>query len=111
MTHEVLVCFQGTAEIQFGGSAGPIFHFEPGTGVLLPAGVGHCNRGSSRGFQVVGGYPEGSDYDLQRGQANERPQVLRNIESVPYPKTDPFYGSLGPLFDLWKPENFRFEVS
>lgn len=100
--HEVLGIARGSADVQFGGERGPILRVNVGDVVVIPAGVGHCNRGSSADLQVVGAYPVGQDWDLCTGQPDERPQVLRNIEQVPLPSTDPVYGEHGPLLDLWQ---------
>ncbi len=100
--HEVLGVTRGTAVIQFGGEHGPMMRLKAGDVVVIPAGVGHCNRGASDDFRVVGAYPEGQDWDLRTGQPDERPQVIWNIENVPLPGYDPVYGSLGPLMQFWE---------
>ena len=69
--------------------------------VVIPAGVGHCNLGSSGGFLVVGAYPEGQSWDLRTGEPDERPEVLENIRKVPLPRTDPVFGDEGPLHEHW----------
>ena len=57
--HEVLGCFAGSAEVQFGGPDGPVVSLAAGAAVIIPAGVGHCklestsdlaNKGSSAPF-------------------------------------------------------------
>lgn len=99
--HEVLLICRGRARVQFGGEAGVIVTVQAGDGVVIPAGVGHNNLGDSGDLLVVGGYPPGQRPDLCRGQAGERPRVLQNIEYVPLPTTDPFYGETGPLHLHW----------
>lgn len=44
--------FSGGAHIIFGGPEGDFL-------VVIPAGVGHCDVGSSGDFRVVGAYPRG----------------------------------------------------
>lgn len=100
--HEVLGCVSGRARIQFGGEQGDILEVTAGDVVVIPAGVGHYNTGDQSGdFQVVGAYPAGQTWDLCRGEADERPQVLENIRRVPLPQTDPVQGAGGALLNLW----------
>lgn len=70
--------------------------------VVIPAGVGHCNVGSSSEFLVVGAYPRGQSWDLHTGEPDERPEVLENIRNVPFPEADPVFGKEGPLLEQWK---------
>jgi len=99
--HEVLGVISGQARIQFGGPQGKTLAVEAGDVVVIPAGVGHCNQGSSGDFRVVGGYAGGRQWDMNTGMDGERPQVLQNIEAVPVPDTDPVSGASGPLLDIW----------
>ena len=99
--HEVLGVVNGTAAIQFGGEGGELLEIQAGDVVVIPAGVGHCNRRASSDFRVVGAYPAGQDWDLCTGELDERPQVVDNIRRVPLPETDPVYGSQGPLLKMW----------
>lgn len=99
--HEILGVISGTAEVQFGGKHGKIIRIRQGDAVVIPAGVGHCNRHSSADFQVVGAYPPGQTWDLCTGEPGERPKILANIAAVPLPETDPIYGANGPLLRLW----------
>jgi uncharacterized protein YjlB len=99
--HEVLAIASGTARVHFGGESGPIVEVKPGDVVIIPAGVGHKNLGSSRDLMVVGAYPVGQSWDLCRGEADERLWARENIARVPLPMTDPIYGKQGPLSDHW----------
>lgn len=99
--HEVLGVAEGTARVQLGGESGIITETAPGDVIVIPAGVAHKNLGASSDFLVVGAYPEGQDYDMNYGRADERPAANRNIKSVPLPKNDPVFGSRGPLLDNW----------
>jgi uncharacterized protein YjlB len=87
--------------VRFGGDAGVIVTVSAGDVVVIPAGVGHHNLGASGDFLVVGAYPRGQSWDLCRGRAEERPQVLDNIARVPLPAADPVYGADGPLVKHW----------
>ncbi len=99
--HEVLGICRGEAKVRFGGNAGIILRVSAGDVVVIPAGVGHQNLGASADFLVVGAYPRGQSWDLRRGLAEERPQVLDNIARVPLPAADPVYGADGPLVEHW----------
>jgi uncharacterized protein YjlB len=99
--HEVLGIASGTARLMLGGPLGTEVEVTAGDVVVIPAGVGHCRLSSSPGFLVVGGYPPGQSWDLLRGDDGERPAADSNIAAVPMPKTDPVFGSAGPLLNLW----------
>jgi uncharacterized protein YjlB len=98
--HEVLCVVGGSASIALGGPEGEMV--EAGDVVVIPAGVGHCNKGSNGGFSVVGAYPRGQEsYDLRTGEEGERPEVLQNIRNVSLPKSDPLFGERGLLLQRW----------
>lgn len=96
--HEVLGCFSGSATVQFGGETGPKIEVSAGAGVVIPAGVGHKNLGSSADFGVVGAYPPGQDWDLCQGDEGDRTAVIAKVAK---PRTDPFSGDAGPLIEHW----------
>jgi uncharacterized protein YjlB len=77
----------------------------PGDVLLLPAGTGHCNAGSSGDLLVIGAYPDGIDLDIRRGDAAEHGEVLANIRAVPLLHADPVHGPDGPLDELWRAES------
>ena len=85
-----------------GGPDGHRFELASGDVVVLPAGTGHCNLGSSSDLLVVGAYPNGMDWDLRRGDPAERDAALANIARVPLPDEDPVSGEHGPLVELWR---------
>jgi uncharacterized protein YjlB len=100
--HEVLCVVGGSASIAFGGPEGETVEVEAGDVVVIPAGVGHCNKGSDGGFSVVGAYPQRQEsYDLHTGEEGERPEVLENIRNVSLPESDPLFGEKGPLTKRW----------
>ena len=100
--HEVLCVIGGSASIAFGGPEGETVEVSAGDVVVIPAGVGHCNRGSESRFSVVGAYPRGQEnYDLRTGEDGERPGVLENIGNVAMPESDPLFGEEGPLLKRW----------
>jgi uncharacterized protein YjlB len=101
IAHEVLGIVAGTAAVVLGGPGGRRVEVAPGDVLVLPAGTGHCNAGSSADLLVVGAYPNGMRYDLRRGDPAERDEVLANIAAVPLPDTDPVHGAGGPLAEIW----------
>jgi uncharacterized protein YjlB len=101
-SHEVLAVVGGSASITFGGPEGETVEVVAGDVVVIPAGVGHRNGGSSGDFSVVGAYPRGQEnYDLRTGEEGERPGVLENIRNVALPTSDPLFGAEGPLVRRW----------
>ena len=101
-SHEVLCVIGGSASIAFGGPKGETVEVTAGDVVVIPAGVGHCNRGSDGGFSVIGAYPRGQEnYDLRTGEEGERPEVLENIGNAALPGADPLFGEDGPLVRCW----------
>jgi uncharacterized protein YjlB len=99
--HEVLGIVAGSAAVVLGGPPGTRFDVASGDVLVLPAGTGHCNAGSSADLLVVGAYPDGMRWDLRRGDPAERDEVLANIAAVPLPATDPVHGPGGPLTRIW----------
>jgi uncharacterized protein YjlB len=101
ITHEVLGIVGGTATVTLGGPRGRSFEIAAGDVLVLPAGTGHCNEGSSPDLLVIGAYPDGMPWDLRRGEPAEHDEAVANINAVPLPKADPVEGSDGPLTELW----------
>jgi uncharacterized protein YjlB len=100
--HEVLGIVAGSAAVVLGGPRGRRVEVARGDVLVLPAGTGHCNAGSSADLLVVGAYPGGMWCDLRRGDPAERDEALANIAAVPLPDADPVHGSGGPLGALWR---------
>jgi uncharacterized protein YjlB len=99
--HEVLGIAGGSAAVVLGGPSGRRFEVAPGDVLVLPAGTGHCNAGSSADLLVVGAYPRGQTWDLRRGDPAEHDEVVSNIARVELPDADPVLGADGPLIELW----------
>jgi uncharacterized protein YjlB len=99
--HEVLGIVGGSAAVVLGGPRGRRFEVQRGDVLVLPAGTGHCNAGSSSDLLVVGAYPEGMPWDIRRGDPGEHDEALANIGAVPLPGADPVKGRDGPLTRLW----------
>jgi uncharacterized protein YjlB len=99
--HEALGIVAGSAAVILGGPSGNRFDVGPGDVLVLPAGTGHCNAGSSADLLVVGVYPPGQHWDLRRGDPAEHDEVLANVARVGLPQDDPVLGPDGPLIELW----------
>ena len=99
--HEVLLVYGGSAKVQLGGEKGIIENISAGDVLIIPAGVGHKNLGSSADFSIVGAYPKGQDWDMCYGESGERPNAAKRIAHVPLPQADPVYGANGPLMEYW----------
>lgn len=100
--HEALLVFGGSAKVQLGGESGLIETIGAGDVIVIPAGVGHKNLGSSSDFHVVGAYPPNQNVDMNYGKSSERPRVDDNIARLALPMTDPIFGKTGPLLDHWR---------
>lgn len=99
-SHEVLGVDAGQALVQLGGEAGEKVNIKAGDIIVIPAGVGHKNLGG-KGLGVVGAYPDGRSWDLNRGLPEERPKADENIAALPIPSADPLLGSKDGLKKIW----------
>jgi uncharacterized protein YjlB len=100
-SHEVLGVYAGTALLHLGGEAGQKVTVQAGDIIVIPAGVGHKNLGSDN-LGIVGAYPDGRNWDVNRGLPGERPQTDKNIAALPIPTTDPLLGKSGGLLSIWR---------
>jgi len=101
-SHEVLGIYNGSALLFLGGEKGQKVHVEAGDIIVIPAGVGHKNLGSSNDFGVVGAYPDGRSWDIMRGEPGDRPKADERIAALPVPGFDPYLGKTDGLVKLWK---------
>ena len=101
ISHEALGIVAGTATVMLGGPSGQSFEIGAGDVLVLPAGTGHCNQGSSPDLLVIGAYPDGMPWDICQGDPAEHDEVVANIRAVPLPDADPVEGGQGPLTELW----------
>lgn len=101
-THEVIGVYKGKSVILLGGENGKLIVIQKGDVLVIPAGVAHKNVGKEDDAMCIGGYPGGAEFDLQLGNPGERPATDRNIAEVPFPETDPVYGTGEGLTELWK---------
>ncbi|TQV80941.1 cupin [Denitrobaculum tricleocarpae] len=97
--HEVLAVIAGQATLQLGGQDGPCHEVREGDVVILPAGFGHRLVEATRGFTVVGAYPEGQE-DIGFARPGDGVR-LSSREAARVPASDPIYGADGPLGALW----------
>lgn len=102
ITHEALGIASGTATVMLGGPRGRSFEIGQGDVLVLPAGTGHCNQGSSSDLLVIGAYPNGMPWDIRRGDPAEHDEAVASIRAVPLPDADPVDGRDGPLTQLWR---------
>lgn len=64
--------------------------------IVVPAGVSHrLLEDIEGGFQMVGSYPKGCNWDMCCGKEGEETNVGR-IESLGWFDRDPIYGDNGP---------------
>lgn len=99
-SHEVLGVYSGSAMVHLGGEEGEKLNIEAGDIIIIPAGVGHKNLGG-RNLGVVGAYPDGRSWDLNRGLPGERPKVDQNILALSIPEADPLLGKSDGLVKIW----------
>jgi uncharacterized protein YjlB len=88
--------------VTLGGPGGKDFEIGPGDVLVLPAGTGHRNQGSSADLLVIGAYPNGMPWDIRRGDPAEHDEAVANIRTVPLPDADPVGGQDGALTELWR---------
>ena len=99
--HEVLGIAAGRATVRFGGPEGPVVEVRAGDVVVIPAGVSHCNEGSSEDLLVVGSYPRGQYPDINKGTPGGQAKLQEKIGKVALPAADPVHGAEGPLLRHW----------
>jgi uncharacterized protein YjlB len=64
--------------------------------IIIPAGVGHRLLDDfDSGFEMVGSYPKGKQWDMCHGNAGEADQV-KGIGDLGWFEKDPLYGDQGP---------------
>ena len=99
--HEVLGIAAGRATVRIGGPEGSVVEVRAGDVVVIPAGVSHCNEGSSEDLLVVGSYPRGQHPDINKGTPGEDAKLRDKIGKVTLPAADPVHGAEGPLLRHW----------
>ncbi|KXL49514.1 hypothetical protein M433DRAFT_75170 [Acidomyces richmondensis BFW] len=101
-SHEVLGIADGRARLCFGHEDNPEKVEEivsKGDLVIIPAGVSHrLLHDIEGGFEMVGCYPKGYNWDMCYGKNGERTKV-ENIKNLPWFTKDPVYGHEGPAIN------------
>ena len=102
ITHEVFGVCKGATTLQLGGEDGISINIQKGDVIIIPAGVAHKNLGDEEQAICVGGYPDGKDFDMNYGNAGERPYTDKVIAALPIPTSDPVFGQNVGLVTIWK---------
>lgn len=101
-SHEVLCVANGSAKCCFGHEDNPD-RVEPtlsaGDVIIVPAGVSHRLLEDLGGFQMVGSYPYGFNWDMCYGKPGEEDKV-KAIAGLSWFEKDPIYGEKGPALDF-----------
>jgi uncharacterized protein YjlB len=95
-THECLGCASGWMEIEIFGKGGERVRLETGDVVVMPAGVSHAMTNHSDDNWMIGGYPDGRDWDnMQDDHLDEEPRraAAKRIMMLPIPSKDPVTGN------------------
>jgi uncharacterized protein YjlB len=101
-THEALGMARGQITLRLGGEGGTIVELTAGDVLVLPAGTSHIRLGNSSDSHMVGGYPEGRDWDLIRDEQvseSEARAAVKLIGSLPIPARNP---ATGDPMTLWR---------
>lgn len=102
-SHEVLCISSGHATLCFGGednSQRVEADVETGDVIVVPADVGHrLLEDKDGGFEMVGSYPKGTNWDMCYGKEGEEDRV-QSIGSLGWFDKDPLYGDEGPALKL-----------
>jgi len=102
-SHEVLCISNGTAKLLFGGEHNPQkveVIVNKGDVIVIPAGVGHRLLDDIEGgFEMVGSYPEGCQWDTCHGNKDEQ-SLINSIKQLEWFGRDPIYGDEGPVLKV-----------
>jgi uncharacterized protein YjlB len=101
-THEALGMARGQITLLLGGEGGVVVTLKAGDVLVLPAGTSHTRLEHSADSWMIGGYPEGRDWDLIRDEElteTEARAAVKLIGSLPIPARDPVTGD--PM-TLWR---------
>jgi len=95
-THECLGAAKGWMEVEVFGRGGKRIRVEAGDVIVVPAGVSHMMTAQSDDILMVGGYPDGRDWDnIQEEHITEeaRRAAAKRIMMLPIPPRDPVTGA------------------
>jgi uncharacterized protein YjlB len=110
-THEALAMARGQITLRLGGAGGAVVTLTAGDVLVLPAGTSHTRLEHSSDSWMVGGYPEGRDWDLIRDEEvteAESRAAVKLIGSLPIPARDPVTG--GPM-TAWRQAPRTYGIS
>lgn len=96
-THECLGCASGWMDIVIFGKEGEKVRLSAGDILVMPAGVSHEMVGHSDDVMMVGGYPDGRDWDnIQEEFLSEEDYraAAKRIMMLPIPARDPATGDV-----------------
>lgn len=97
--HEVLGVFRGQALARLGGPNGSEQMLYAGDVLVLPAGVGHACAQAEDDFCMVGAYPPGQTWEVERGDPATLAAAQARVASVDIPKDTPIGGALATLWE------------
>lgn len=100
-THEVLGIAAGEVDLVIGGHLGQKILAKVGDVLILPAGTGHFSMSNENPYEVIGGYPNGLEWDLIYDETDKYEAARKRIAALELPDTDPVLGTDGPLKKLW----------
>lgn len=69
---------------------------------LLPAGTAHKKLESTNDFQIVGAYPNGADFDMEKGDEDKYEELKTLSQQVSIPAFDPIDGKQGAVQKYWQ---------
>lgn len=95
-THECLGCAGGWMDVVLFGEGGVRVRVEAGDVIVLPAGVSHVMVGHSDDVMMVGGYPDGRDWDnIEEARLDDASfrAAAKRIMMLPIPSRDPATGN------------------
>lgn len=101
-SHEVLCITSGSAKCCFGHEDNPgriEIVLSKGDVVVVPAGVSHGLLQDYGGFQMIGSYPIGKNWDMCYGEEGEEERV-GGISELGWFTKDPLYGIEGPCIGV-----------
>lgn len=94
-THECLGVASGWMDVELFGRGGLRLRVAAGDVIVLPAGVSHSMVDQSDNVLMVGGYPDGRDWDTMREDyitEDLRRAAVKRIMMLPIPARDPVTG-------------------
>lgn len=104
-THEVLGISKGVVRLHLGGKNGKPLLAKAGDVIIIPAGVGHYSLSNQAPYEVVGGYPNGLEWDVIFAAPNKYEAAKEKIAQLAIPNKDPIGGINGYLKQVWRENN------